>query len=104
MKGKKITAGDLKCLVAVNKLIQLDEGFRVLRNVRGSPAYFDRCKKDLFAMIRQLGNPTWFCSFSAAETRWHHLLKLLGRLVDKYTDKEINEMNCDDVWSSKIKH
>lgn len=28
-----------------------------------------RCKKDLFAMIRQLGNPTWFCSFSAAERR-----------------------------------
>ena len=53
MKGKKITAGDLKCSDAVNKLIQLDEDFRVLRNVRGSPAYFDRCKKDLFAMIRQ---------------------------------------------------
>ena len=36
MKGEKITAGDLKCSDAVNKLIQLDEGFRVLRNVRGS--------------------------------------------------------------------
>ena len=98
-KGRKVTAGDLKSPDTVNNLIQLDEGFRVLRDVRGSPAYFERCKKDLFAMIRQLGNPTWFCSFSAAETRWHHPLKMLGRLIDyrEYSDNEINEMN----WEKK---
>ena len=45
-------------------------------------------------MVRQLGNPTWFYSFSAAETRWSHLLKTLGRLVEKkdYTDCEIENM------------
>ena len=79
-KGKTFTAGDLKSESSVNNLINLDEGFRVLRNLRGSPPYFERCKNDLFAMIRQLGNPTWFCSFSAAETRWIHLIKILGRL------------------------
>ncbi len=74
-KGKTYTARDLKSESCVDKLINLDEGFRVLRNLRGSPPYFERCKKDLFAMIRQLGKPTWFCSFSAAETRWIHLIK-----------------------------
>lgn len=41
-------------------------------------------------MIRQVGNPTWFCSLSAAETRWKHLLQALGRIVKKkqYTDVE----------------
>lgn len=50
-------------------------------------------------MIRQLGNPTWFCSFSAAETRWTHLLKTLGRIVDRkeYTDVEIKQM----TWEQK---
>ena len=50
-------------------------------------------------MIRQLGNPTWFCSFSAAETRWSHLLKILGRLVEKkaYTDWEIE----NKTWQQK---
>jgi hypothetical protein len=50
-------------------------------------------------MIRQLGNPTWFCSFSAAETRWPHLLKILGRLVENknYTDDEISGM----TWQKK---
>ena len=57
-KGKIYTAGDLKSENSVNKLINLDEGFRVLRNLCGSLPYFERCKKDLFAMIRQLGNPT----------------------------------------------
>ena len=98
-KGTKFTAGDLKSDDYVNKLIHRDEGFRVLRNLRGSPPYFEKCKKDLFAMIRQLGNPTWFCSFSAAETRWSHLLKTLGRLVERkdYSDYEIDNM----TWQQK---
>lgn len=99
MKGKHYIAGDLKSENYLNKLIQLDEGFRVLKNVRGSPPYFEKCKKDLFAMIRQLGNPTWFCSFSAAETRWSHLLKTLGKIVRKkeYSTEEIKQMS----WEQK---
>ena len=98
-KGKTYTAGDLKSESSVNKLINLDEGFRVLRDLRGSPPYFERCKKDLFAMIRQLGNPTWFCSFSAAETRWIHLIKILGRLIDNkdYSNDEVKQM----TWQKK---
>ena len=48
-------------------------------------------------MICQLGNPTWFCSFSAAETRWSHLLKTLGRIVEKkeYTDDETKQMTWE---------
>ena len=98
-KGKTYTAEDLKSESSVNKLINLDKGFRVFRNLRGSPPDFERCKKDLFAMIRQLGNPTWFCSFSAAETRWIHLIKILGRLLDNkdYNDDEIKRM----TWQKK---
>jgi hypothetical protein len=98
-KGKKYTAQDFKTEDGVKKIINLDEGYRVLRNLRGSPAYFEKCKKDLFAMIRQLGNPTWFRSFSVAETRWPHLLNILGRIVEKknYTDDEIRDM----TWQKK---
>ena len=98
-KGPKYTAGDLKSDDYVNKLVNQDEGFRVLRNLRRLPPYFGKCKKDLFAMILQLCYPTWFCSFSAAETRWSHLLKTLRRLVEKkdYTDCEIENM----TWQQK---
>lgn len=50
-------------------------------------------------MIRQLGTPIWFCSFSAAEARWTHLLITLRRIVEKkeYTDREIKQM----TWGQK---
>lgn len=52
-------------------------------------------KKDIFALIRQLGIPTWFTSFSAAETHWVHLLQILGQTVDKkqYTTDEVNKFD-----------
>ena len=98
-KGNRYTAGDLKSDDYVNRLIHQDERFSVLSNLRGSPPYSEKSKKDLFATIRQQGNPTWFCSFSAAETRWSHLLKTLGRLVEKkdYTDYEIENL----TWQQK---
>ena len=98
-KGKTYTVRNLKSESCVNKLINLDEGFRALRSLHGSPPYFERCRKDLFAMICQLGKPTWFCSFSAAETRWIHLIKILGRLIDHkdYNDEEVKQM----TWQKK---
>ena len=59
--------------------------------------YFEKAKKDLFAMIRQLGPPTLFCSFSSAETQWIHLLRILGQLVDnkRYTNIELENLNWE---------
>jgi hypothetical protein len=70
-----------------------------LRKLRGSPAYWESAKKDLFAMIRQLGIPTWFCSLSAAETRWTDLLRILGKLVknEELSDEQINKLS----WTEK---
>ena len=49
-------------------------------------------------MIRQLGPVTLFCSFSSAETQWTHLLRILGKLVDKkeYSDKELENLNWEE--------
>ena len=85
-----------------------DEGFRVLRKLRGSPPYWESVKKDVFAMIKQLGVPTWFCSFSAAETRWVPLLQCLSKLVKHkdLTEQEINAMTwqqkCDLIKSDPV--
>ena len=79
---RNITAGQIKQQGALNRLIQHDEGYKFLNALRGSPPYFEKAKKDLFAMIRQLGPATLFCSFSSAETQWLHLIRILGQLVD----------------------
>ena len=58
--------------------------------------YFEKTKKDLFAMIRQLGPASLFCSFSSAETQWIHLL---GILVGHkpYADEELESLNWEDM-------
>lgn len=107
-RGKTYKAGQLKKSEDLQNLIRHDEGFTFLKNIRGSPPYFQQAKKDLFAMIRQLGSATYFCSFSCAETKWIHLLKMLGKLVDNtdYTDEEIKQMSwqkkCDLIKSDPV--
>lgn len=83
MNGQSITAGDLLTPGFVEKLTMQNDGYRVLRTLRGSPPYWEQAKRDVFAMIRQIGIPTWFCSFSAAETKWEPLLKSLFTFVNK---------------------
>lgn len=99
LKGKKITVNEVLCEESIDKIIRHDEGYRVLRTLRGSPPYWERTKKDIFAMIRQLGIPTWFCSFSAAETKWKPLLRVLAKLTKNmnYTDSDILKM----TWFEK---
>ena len=62
-----LNAGVLKQQAAVERLIHLDEGFKFLKALRGSLPYFQKAKRDLFAMIIQLGPATLFYNFSSAE-------------------------------------
>ena len=78
-RNKDLTAAYLKSSENVEKLCSLNEGFRIFKDLRGSPPYWEQTKKDLFAMIRRLEIPTWFMSFSSAETRWTHLLRILNQ-------------------------
>ena len=81
-----ITAGQLKQPGALDNMIDHDQGFKFLRAVRGSPPYFEKAKKDIFAMIRQLGSASLFCSFSSAKHNgliyWEYLVNLL---ITKHT-------------------
>lgn len=94
-KGKKIRACDVLNDEKRANMVRLDEGHYIFRDIRNSPAYLAKRKKDVFAMIRQIGFPSLFISQSAAETKWPELLKALGKTVhDKdYTDYDIQNMD-----------
>ena len=98
MANRTLTAGELKTQEGLQSLINHDDGFRFLKTLRGSPPYFEKAKKDLFATIRQLGPASLFCSFSSAETKWTHLLRILGKLVDpnNYSDEELDNLTWDE--------
>lgn len=100
LNGKKYTAAQILDSHTADSIVRLNERFQVLRNLRGSPPYWEKAKKDIFAMIRQLGLTTWFCSFSAAETKWIPL-RCLDELIENvsYSDDEILNMS----WEHKSK-
>ena len=85
MGNRALTAGELKTPEGLSNLICHDDGYKFLRALRGSPPYFEKAKKDLFAMIRQLGPASLFCSFSSAETKWNHLHKSMASLLTTKT-------------------
>ena len=91
VRETSLNAERLKQRETLGSLIHHNEGFKFLRALRGSAPYFEKAKKDLFAMIRQLGPAQLFCSFSSAETQRVHLLRILGQLIDhkKYTNDEL---------------
>ena len=100
-KGKKITAAEARDPAYLERLVKLDEGYCIFRQLRNSPAYLEKRKKDIFAMIRQLSLPTWFVSLSAADTRWNDLLKMLAKLNDaiEYSDKDVEAL----TWQEKTR-
>ena len=100
-RGKKITAAEARDSNYLDKLVNLDEGYYIFRQLRNSPAYLETHKKDIFAMIRQLSLPTWFMSLSAADTRWTDLLKMLAKLNDgiEYSEKELEHL----TWQEKTR-
>ena len=98
-KHRQVTAKDMLDPTIRDTIRRLDEGYRIFRDVRNSPPYFEHKKKEVNAMVRQLGYPTLFFSLSSADTRWDPLIHTLGLLVDKqdYSDHYIKaEMSFQD--------
>lgn len=71
----------------------LEKNFAFLKHVPNSVQYWHARKKDLFAMIRQLGKPTLFMTLSASELRWDELIKLLNTLAKKF---DISQLISED--------
>lgn len=93
--GKKVTPEMLQDPNTLSKMINKDEALRFMQPIRGTPSYWQTAQKDLFAMLRQIGIPTWFCSFSAAEFRWNTTIEAILR--QQCDNREVDEMN----WTEK---
>ena len=106
--GKDITASMLRDHEQVKRIIQRDEGYRFLTHIRGTPAYWEKSKRDLFAMIRQLGIPTFFVTFSAADRRWieidNAILISQGKPpMNEEQHKNMTwEQHCDIIMSNPV--
>ena len=59
---RHLTASQAKDQAVLNQCVRKDKAYRFMKNIRGSPPYYQHTFYDLLAMIRQLGTPTWFLS------------------------------------------
>ncbi|XP_062571568.1 uncharacterized protein LOC134233602 [Saccostrea cucullata] len=92
---KIVTSSMVQDPEILSRLLKNDEAVRFMQPIRGTPAYWSSAQKDLFAMLRQLGIPTWFCSFSAAEHRWNDAVRTILRQQNDERDP------CMLDWSEK---
>lgn len=86
---------------SVNKLISYDDGFRVLRNIRGSPASWQKMQYDCLAKIRQLGPYTFFMTFSVAEFNWTEIIQVIAQQYgESLTSDQVEEMDFEtkNIW------
>ena len=71
---------------------KLDKNLTFLKSIPNRCQYWADRKRDLFAMIRQLGKPTAFLTVSANEIRWPKLICILHRLNDYYKDVNVEDL------------
>ena len=96
-QGKRVTAGLLRQSKNLNAMMRNDSAIKFLKNVRGSPAYWQRVLYDVMAMVRQLGIPTWFLTLSAADMQWPEIIQSIARQYGKnFTDEDVAVMSWDE--------
>ena len=105
--GATITAGMLNNRDQLGQLLKSDQAFAYMRSMRGTPEYWGATlrESDLFAMVRTLGIPTWFLSFSSAELRrWPEMVETIaaqnGHCVDFHDTSD--EERCEWIRSNPV--
>ena len=89
VQGQTLTASQIK--LDVNKLKNLvcqDQAYLFLRQIPGTPPYWQKFMYEVVAMLKQLGIPTWFMTLSCADLRWPELFQIVGRTLGKNITEE----------------
>ena len=82
----------------LQNLFKKDRAYTFLKNIRGSPPYWQKMFYELLSMIRTLGIPTWFLTLSAADMKWPEVIQSIAKqYVTIYTEQEVLEL----PWSLK---
>ena len=95
--SRQFTAAQAKNQEILSQFMRNDKAYSFMKNIRGSPPYYQRTFYDLLAMIRQLGTPTWFFTLSAADLKWPDMIQTIARQYGViYTDDEVAGLSFDD--------
>ena len=65
---------------AVQEYVENDQTFTFMNSIKGTPAYWNKFKSEVLAMVQQLGAPTFFLTLSCSDLRWDELIEILQKL------------------------
>ncbi|XP_037523559.1 uncharacterized protein LOC119400570 [Rhipicephalus sanguineus] len=80
----------------------IDQDMAFMKGVPNTVHYWQQRKKDVFAMIRQLGKPTAFLTLSASEMHWPRLLTLLERLRHQDPRLEVHVSEMTSIYCAQL--
>lgn len=98
VRNRTITAADMCSSNYVEGVVHHNDGYKILKGIRSSPAHWQQEKAKLMAQIRQFGLPSFFLTLSSADTRWPELMVALKKSVDKeiISEKEASELSSQE--------
>ena len=86
---------------SLGEYVRQDKAYRFMKNIRGSPPYYQQTFYELLAMIRQLGTPTWFFTVSAADLKWPDMIQVIAKQYNTYyTDDEVHTQKSQYILMS----
>ena len=95
--SRQFTAAQARDQTMLSQYVRKDKAYSFMKNICGSPPYYQRTFYDLLAMVRQLGTPTWFFTLSAADLKWPDMIQTIAKQYGVYyTDDEVAGLSFDD--------
>ena len=102
--SRQFTAAQAKDKSFIDQFVRTNKAYSFMKNVRGSPPYYQRTFYDLLAMIRQLGTPTWFFTLSAADMKWPDIIQTIAKQYGVYyTDEDVAALSFEEK-SNWLRH
>lgn len=95
--SRQFTAAQARDQTLLSQYVRKDKAYSFMKNIRGSPPYYQRVSYDLLAMIRQLGTPTWFFTLSAADLKWPDMIQTIARQYGvHYADEQVAILSFEE--------
>ena len=102
MHGQPLTASQIRSnnMQNLHNLICQDQAYLFLRQIPGTPPYWQKFMYEVVAMVKQLGIPTWFMTLSCADLRWPELFQIIARTQGKnLTNEQVDALSYNERCS-----
>ena len=96
VRGMQITADTVKqnYKESVKRLLSSENAYSFMSSVKGTPVYWKQFLFEVFAMVKQLGIPTYFLTISCADLRWNEFPYIINKLNNLcLSDEELENLS-----------